>query len=90
MPLVMILDGLTDTRNFGAIARTAECAGFDTIVIPERGSVSVNGDAVKTSAGALLHLRSAAVRSAAEAATYLMESGVQNRGCFRKRRHTVY
>ena len=84
MPLVMILDGLTDTRNFGAIARTAECAGFDTIVIPERGSVSVNGDAVKTSAGALLHLPVCRVRSAAEAATYLMESGFRIVGASEK------
>ena len=55
-PLILLLDGVTDVRNFGAISRTAECAGVDAIVIPERGSVSVNGDAVKTSAGALLHL----------------------------------
>lgn len=84
MPLVMILDGLTDTRNFGAIARTAECAGFDTIVIPERGSVSVNGDAVKTSAGALLHIPVCRVRSAAEAATYLQQSGFRVVGATEK------
>lgn len=56
LPFVVVLDGVTDTRNFGAIARTADCAGADAIVIPERGSASVNADAVKTSAGALLHL----------------------------------
>ena len=50
-PFVVLLDGLTDVRNFGAIARTAECAGVDAIIIPERGSVSVTADAVKTSAG---------------------------------------
>lgn len=54
VPFVVILDGITDVRNFGAIARTCECAGIDAIVIPERGSVSVGADAVKTSAGALL------------------------------------
>ena len=75
MPLVMILDGITDTRNFGAIARTAECAGFDTIVIPERGSVGVNGDAVKTSAGALLHIPVCRVRSVSDAVDYLKMSG---------------
>ena len=53
VPLIVLLDGVTDVRNFGAIARTCECAGVDAIVIPSRNSVSVNADAVKTSAGAL-------------------------------------
>ena len=53
IPFVVLLDGVTDVRNFGAIARTCECAGVDAIVIPSRNSVSVNADAVKTSAGAL-------------------------------------
>ncbi len=52
-PFFVMLDGVTDVRNFGAIARTCECAGVDAIVIPMKGSVSVNADAVKTSAGAL-------------------------------------
>lgn len=55
-PFVLVLDGLTDTRNFGAIGRTAACAGVDAIVIPERNSVSVTPDAVKTSAGGLFHV----------------------------------
>lgn len=55
-PFVIILDGITDVRNFGAIARTAECAGADAIVIPSRGAASINADAVKTSAGALLSI----------------------------------
>jgi 23S rRNA (guanosine2251-2'-O)-methyltransferase len=55
-PLVVLLDGVTDVRNFGAIARTCECAGADALVIPARNSVSVNADAIKTSAGALLSL----------------------------------
>ena len=56
LPMLVVLDGITDVRNFGAIARTAECCGVNAIVIPERGSAGVNADAVKTSAGALLHL----------------------------------
>lgn len=52
-PLLLLLDGLTDVRNFGAIARTCECAGVDAIIIPSKNSVSVNADAIKTSAGAL-------------------------------------
>lgn len=56
LPFVVALDGITDVRNFGAIARTCECSGVDVIIIPEKNSVSVNADAVKTSAGALLHI----------------------------------
>lgn len=75
LPFIVLLDGITDTRNFGAIARTAECAGVDAIVIPERHSVSVNGDAVKTSAGALLHLPVCREASIEEAVKYLKDSG---------------
>lgn len=52
-PLVLVLDHITDVRNFGAIARTAECAGVDAIVTPARGGAMINADAMKTSAGAL-------------------------------------
>lgn len=52
-PFFILLDGITDVRNFGAIARTAECAGADAIIIPMHNSVSATADAVKTSAGAL-------------------------------------
>jgi len=52
-PLVLVLDHITDVRNFGAIARTAECAGVDIIVTPARGGAMINADAMKTSAGAL-------------------------------------
>lgn len=74
-PFVLLLDGVTDVRNFGAIARTSECAGVDAIVIPERGSVSVNGDAVKTSAGALLHIPVSRVPNLNKAVRYLKDSG---------------
>lgn len=75
LPFIVLLDGITDTRNFGAIARTAECAGVDTIVIPERNSVTVNGDAVKTSAGALLHIPVCRESSIADAVKYLKDCG---------------
>jgi len=55
-PIVLVLDGVTDVRNFGAIARTAECAGVKAIVIPEKGNAPVNADAIKTSAGALFRI----------------------------------
>lgn len=55
-PLLLMLDHITDVRNMGAIARTAECAGFHAIIIPDRGSAALNTDAVKTSSGALLRI----------------------------------
>ena len=77
LPFMVLLDGLTDVRNFGAIARTCECAGVDAIVIPERDSVSVNADAVKTSAGALLHIPVCRERSILGAVKFLKENGYQ-------------
>ncbi|MDR1552943.1 MAG: 23S rRNA (guanosine(2251)-2'-O)-methyltransferase RlmB [Prevotellaceae bacterium] len=52
-PLVIILDGVTDVRNFGAIARSAECAGANAVIMPAKGAAPINADAVKTSSGAL-------------------------------------
>jgi len=52
-PILLILDGITDVRNFGAIVRSAECAGVDAVIIPDRNSVRITADAIKTSAGAL-------------------------------------
>jgi 23S rRNA (guanosine2251-2'-O)-methyltransferase len=52
-PLLLLLDGITDVRNFGAIVRTAECAGVHAVVVPEKGGAQINSDAMKTSAGAL-------------------------------------
>ena len=74
-PFFVVLDGVTDVRNFGAIARTCDCAGVTAVVIPEKGSVSVNGDAIKTSAGALNYVPVCRERSLKEAITYLRESG---------------
>ena len=83
-PLVVVLDGVTDVRNFGAIARTCECAGVNCIVIPERNSVSVNADAVKTSAGALNYLPVCRERNLVEAVRYLRVSGVKVMGASEK------
>ena len=84
LPLVIVLDGITDTRNFGAIARTAECAAASAVVIPERGSVSVNADAVKTSAGALLHIPVCRERSLPEAVRFLKDNGYRIIGASEK------
>jgi 23S rRNA (guanosine2251-2'-O)-methyltransferase len=56
VPLLIVLDRITDVRNFGAIARTAECVGAHGIVIPSRGSAQIGSDAMKTSAGALNYI----------------------------------
>jgi len=53
IPLFLILDGITDVRNFGAIARSAELCGVQAIIIPQKGGAAINEDAIKTSAGAL-------------------------------------
>lgn len=74
-PLLILLDGVTDVRNFGAIARTCECAGIDGIVIPQTGSVSVNGDAIKTSAGALHTLPVCREHDLTQSIKYLRDSG---------------
>lgn len=75
-PLILVLDHITDVRNFGAIARTAECAGVDAIVIPEKGSAQINSDAVKTSAGALNFLPVARVRNLFYACRDLQKMGL--------------
>ena len=76
-PFFIILDGVTDVRNFGAIARTCECAGGDAIVIPFRGSVSVGADAIKTSAGALHTLPVCKEKNLVQTVKYLKASGVR-------------
>lgn len=77
VPFVLILDGITDVRNFGAIARTCEVAGVDAIVIPARGSVSVNADAVKTSAGALMSIPVCKEESLSATIKFLRNSGLK-------------
>ena len=83
-PLLLCLDGLTDTRNFGAIGRTSDCAAFDGIVIPERNSVSVSPDAMKTSAGGLLYVPVCRERDMLTAVRFLRESGVKVVGATEK------
>ncbi len=76
-PFMLVLDGLTDTRNFGAIGRTADCSGVNGIVIPERNSVSVTPDAVKTSAGGLFYVPVCRERDLVSAVRFLKDSGVK-------------
>ncbi|MCD7899948.1 MAG: 23S rRNA (guanosine(2251)-2'-O)-methyltransferase RlmB [Bacteroides sp.] len=74
-PFFIMLDGITDVRNFGAIARTCDCAGVDAVIIPAKGSVTVNADAMKTSAGALHTLPVCRERNLKETINYLKNSG---------------
>ena len=83
-PFIIALDGLTDTRNFGAIGRTADCSGVDGIVIPERNSVSVTPDAVKTSAGGLFYVPVCRERDIVTAVRLLRDSGVKVVGATEK------
>ena len=75
-PFVVLLDGITDVRNFGAIARTCECAGVDAIVVPVRGGAAINADAVKTSAGALHNIPVCRENSLTDTVRFLKASGL--------------
>lgn len=83
-PFIVVLDGITDVRNFGAIARTCECAAVDAIVIAEQNAVSVNGDAIKTSAGALSRIAVCRERTMGDILHYLKDSGVRIVGATEK------
>jgi 23S rRNA (guanosine2251-2'-O)-methyltransferase len=76
-PFILMLDRVTDVRNFGAIARTAYAAGVDAIVIPNHGSASINGDAMKTSAGALSLINVCRVENLKDAIDFLKASGLR-------------
>ncbi len=76
-PLLLILDQITDVRNFGAIARSAECAGVHGIIIPEKGMARIGADAIKTSAGALHHVPICKVTNLLRTIQYLKDSGIQ-------------
>lgn len=83
-PLLLVLDGLTDVRNFGAITRTAECNGVDAIIVPEKGFAQINEGAVKSSAGALLTAKICRVSNLVKTLKYLKNSGIQLIACTEK------
>lgn len=90
VPLILILDGITDVRNFGAIARTAECAGVHALVVPIKGSAQINPDAIKTSAGALYNIPVCRHDSLLKIAKFLQESGLQLIACTEKTNDFLY
>jgi 23S rRNA (guanosine2251-2'-O)-methyltransferase len=77
LPTMVLLDNITDVRNMGAIARSAECSGIDAMIVPSKGSAQINADAIKTSAGALNNLPVCRVNNLADAAKFLKDSGFQ-------------
>lgn len=89
-PLIVLLDGVSDVRNFGAIARSAECAGVAGIILPAKGGAAVNADAIKTSAGALLRISTTKVANLRVAIYYLLESGFQIIAADEKAVKTIY
>ncbi len=76
-PIILILDQVSDVRNFGAIARSAESMGVTGILLPEKGNARINADAVKTSAGALLKIPVSRVPSLIPAVRFLKNSGLK-------------
>jgi 23S rRNA (guanosine2251-2'-O)-methyltransferase len=89
-PFLLILDRVTDVRNFGAICRTAECAGVDAVIFPSRGSARVGGDAMKTSAGALMNLPVCRSNNLKDTLDYLKNSGIRLVGCTEKTDAPLY
>lgn len=89
-PILVILDGVSDVRNFGAVARTLECAGGHGIIVPAKGGAAINADAVKASAGALMRIDTCKVPNLRVAAYYLKESGFRLIAATEKTDNLIY
>lgn len=89
-PLFLLLDQLSDVRNFGAIIRTAECTGVDGIIIQKRGGAPVNGDTIKTSAGAVFKVPICKVDHIKDAVFYMQASGIRVIAATEKTEQTLY
>ena len=74
-PLLVILDGVSDVRNLGAVSRTLECVGGNGIIVPAKGGAAINAEAVKASAGALTRIDACRVPNLRYAAYYLKQAG---------------
>lgn len=90
VPFILMLDRITDVRNFGAISRTAECSGVHAIVIPSKGSAQIGSDAMKTSAGALNFLPVCREDNLKDAIQYLQDSGIEVVACTEKTEDELY
>jgi len=90
IPLFLILDQISDVRNFGAILRTAECTGVDGVIIQKKGGAPVSGDTVKTSAGAIFNIPICKVDHIKDAIYYLQGSGITTIAATEKTQDTIY
>ena len=89
-PLILILDNITDVRNLGAIIRTAECAGVDAIIIPERGSAQITTDVLKTSVGALAYIPICREKNIINTINTLKCNGLEIFACSQKAKKNLY
>ena len=89
-PLFIILDQISDVRNFGAILRTAECTGVDAVIIQKKGGAPVSGDTVKTSAGAIFKIPICKVDHIKDAIYYLQGSGIKTIGATEKAKDPLF
>ncbi|KAA3618429.1 MAG: 23S rRNA (guanosine(2251)-2'-O)-methyltransferase RlmB [Flavobacterium sp.] len=89
-PIFIILDQVSDVRNFGAILRTAECTGADAVIIQKKGGAPISGDTVKASAGAIFNLAICKVDHIKDAIFYLQGSGVKTIAATEKTSQTIY
>lgn len=89
-PFFIILDRITDVRNFGAVVRTAECAGLDGIIIPDKGNAPITSDAMKTSAGALNHVPICREKDLKKTVQLLHENGIRVIACTEKTETNIY
>lgn len=89
-PLFLMLDGVSDVRNFGAIIRTAECCGVHAIIVPKSGAAPITDDTVKTSAGAAFNVPIAKVDHLKDAIFYLQSSGIVVTGATEKADNEIY
>lgn len=90
VPLFLVLDQISDARNFGAIIRTAECTGVNGIIVQKSGAAPVNGDTVKTSAGAVFNIPICKVEHIKDVVFYLQGSGIQTVAATEKTEDSIY
>ena len=90
IPLILILDSITDVRNMGAIARTAACVGVHAIVVPLKNAAQINADAIKTSAGALFSIPICRHANLHKTCLFLQDSGLQVVACTEKTNDLIY
>ena len=88
-PLILVLDRITDVRNFGAIARTAECSNVDCIIVPEQNSAAINSDAMKTSSGALNNIKICRTWNLEMTLQMIKDSGIQIVSCTEKTNNKI-